>query len=316
MGGTYIFEDIDINLYNPQNLNEIETILNNNHYDVISSIDCPEVHEILEKIPQNVKVICEIHTPYPIHRSYLKDGNLPANVQCIVTPSKTFESLIRKELKNRFKNIPIHVIPNPVENNFLELIENSSYTFTRKIIGWIGRFDKIKNPTELFNIASAFTSRNDIEFYIVGSPPKDNINFVSAEIRKFKGRVNFVWLPFIDHRKIQKFYTMLRISGGCFLSTSKGEAFCTTVIESMACRCPVVASNIDAFKEILEDGDCGSLYRLGNIKEAIKAITRTLEDHTYRDKIVQNAYNKVKENLTIEKVSLQWKSLFDMLLNV
>lgn len=315
-GGTYLFDDIDINLYNPQNLNEIESILNNNHYDVISSIDCPEVHRILEKVTLNVKVICEVHTPYSIHRSYLKDGNLPVNIQCIVTPSKTFKYLIRKELKDRFKDIPIHVIPNPVENNFLKLSGRSSYTFPRKIIGWIGRFDETKNPIELFNIASAFASRNDIEFYIVGNPPNDKFNLIFSEIRKFKGRINFIWLPFIDHRKIHNFYNMLRISSGCFLSTSKGECFCNTVIESMACCCPVVASNIDVFKEMLEDGDCGSLYRLGNIKEATKTIIRTLEDHAYRDKIVQNAYNKVKENLTIAKVSLQWKSLFDMLLNV
>lgn len=164
-----------------------------------------------------------------------------------------------------------------MEDNFFKLSENSSYTFPRKIIGWIGRFDKTKNPTQLFNIASAFTSRNDIECYIAGTPSKDNINnYVSAEIKRFKGSINFVWLPFIDHRKIHKFYIMLRISGGA----------------------------------------CGSLYRLWNIKEATKAITNTLENHSYRDKIVQNAYNKVKENLTIAKVSLQWKSLFGMLLKV
>jgi glycosyltransferase involved in cell wall biosynthesis len=237
-------------------------------------------------------------------------------MQCIITPSVTTKDLVQRELKGGFKGIPVHVIHNSIESEFFELFDNSAYSFPKKIIGWIGRFDKIKNYTELFEIASAFaSSSNDIEFIIVGVPPEKKSALLSSDVSKFKGRVNFKWLPFIDHRQIHHFYNLLRMSGGCFLSTSKGECFCNVVIESMACRCPVVASNIDVFNEMLEEGSCGVLYKSGNVKNAVKAITKILEDHSYRDKVVTNAYTKVKKNFTIAQISLQWKSLFDVLIN-
>lgn len=313
-GGKEIFKDLDIVLHHPRDAGEIEAIIRKNNYDFISSIDCPEVHGLLSSLRERCKVLCEIRAPNPSFRAYIKEGNLPSGVRCIIAPSETFANIVRGELTDACRDIPIHVIPNPIEDTFLQGIGKQDVQSPKKYVGWVGRLNYMKNYKEVFKIAEKITGmREDIEFMIVGRFPSGNDNRLSDDVVNFKGRVNFKWLPVVEYQKMHRFYGLLRESGGCFLATSRWESFSNAVLESMASRCPVVASDIDVFKERLEGGRSGAIYQLGDVESAVDAIIKISDDPDFRSAVVNNAYSKVKENFTMGKVSLRWKELFESL---
>lgn len=314
-GGREIFDGLPIRLYHTRNIREAETILKEGHYEVISTIDCPEIHEVLEALQGKISIVCEVRTSYPEHRKYFREGKLPANAECIVTPSKRFRRLLEEEMSAFNRRIPIYVIPNQIEDIFLDVQGFGSCHYPKKAIGWVGRMDDTKNFEELFEIAAYFSEiRTDIEFFIVGRFPSDESRLCYKAVSHFKGRVNFVWLPFLDHRKMPFFYAFLRNSGGCLLSTSRGEVFPNVVLESMASRCPVIATDIEVMNELLDDGKCGALYQTGNLESAVENIIKVIDDESYRAKITAAAYAKVRDNFTSDKVSAEWKMLFDSVL--
>jgi glycosyltransferase involved in cell wall biosynthesis len=314
-GGREMFYGLPISLYHTPAIHEAEKILKEGEYDVISSIDCPEIHDVLETLPEKVRIACEVRTPYPEHRRYLRDGNLPPRTRCMVTPSRSFKCLIQEEMNEYNRKIPIYVIPNHIEDVFWETGMLDYTPNLKRAIGWIGRLDDTKNYEELFEIASCFASlRNDLAFFIVGRFSADESRRLYTTVCNFKGKVNFIWLPFVDYRRMHLFYAFLRVSQGCLLSTSRGETFSNVVLESMASRCPVVAADIEVIKELLNDGQCGALYKAGNKTSAVDSIVRVLDDYSYREGIVNAAYDKVRTNFTSEKVSQEWKMLFESLL--
>jgi L-malate glycosyltransferase len=315
-GGREMFYGLPISLYHTPTIHEAEKILREREYDVISSIDCPEIHAVLETLPEKVQIACEVRTPYPEHRIYLRDGKLPPRTRCIVTPSRSFIRLIQEDMNESNRKIPIYVIPNHIEDVFLETGMLDFPRYQKRAIGWIGRLDDTKNYEELFEIASCFVSlRNDLAFFIVGRFSSDESRRLYTTVSRFDGRVNFIWLPFVDYRRMHLFYAFLKMSQGCLLSTSRGEAFPNVVLESMASRCPVVAADIEVIRELLNDGQCGVLYEAGNKKSAVGSILRVLDDYSYREGIVNSAYEKVRKHFTSEKVSTEWKILFESLLD-
>ena len=315
-GGSEMFSELPIRLFHTPDIREAEKILRGGDYDVISTIDCPEIHEVLETLPKKVGIVCEVRTPYPEHRKYVRDGKLPSNVGCIVTPSQSFRRLLEEEMAAGNRKIPIHVVPNHVEDDFSDASGSASCHYPKKVIGWVGRMDAIKNFEELFEIAAFLAPvRADLEFFVVGRFSSDESTLFFKTVSKFKARVNFVWLPFLDYRRMHLYYAFLRNSRGCLLSTSRGEAFSNVVLESMASCCPVVAADIEVLSELLSNGQCGALYEQGNIDSAVDNVVKVLDDSSYRDAIVTAAHGKVKTHFTSQKVSPQWKKLFDSLLN-
>ncbi len=310
-GGRCMFRDIDIRLYQSNDASETLKIILGNGYDFISSIDCPEVHGLLSTLPGDIKIFCEVRTAYPEDSAYISQGQFPSRLKCIVTPSEAFRKFLESGI-GKFRAIPVRVIPNSVDQRFFDRGGNDTGRIPRKYIGWIGRADETKGYKEALRIAESFSpTRHDVEFLFVGRFPLGYDSKISRSFASFGERINFKWLPHLEYQGIHNFYRLLRDSGGCFLTTSRGESQSNTVLESMASGCPVVATDIDVFKEVLEGGRCGAMYASGNVESAAGLINRTLDDRQFRDGIIDNAYSKVRNGFTAEKVYEQWKMLFE-----
>ncbi len=62
-----------------------------------------------------------------------------------------------------------------------------------------------------------------------------------------------------------------------------GESFGIVLLESMAAGCPVLASDIDAFARVLEDGTCGALFRNGDSSDLARQALSLLADKPRRE---------------------------------
>jgi glycosyltransferase involved in cell wall biosynthesis len=75
-----------------------------------------------------------------------------------------------------------------------------------------------------------------------------------------------------------------------------------TAIEAMACHCPVVASRVGGFKEIIEEDRNGFLYEVNHTPEAIGKIETLLESVSERDHLIGNGRSTVETIYSADRV--------------
>jgi phosphatidyl-myo-inositol alpha-mannosyltransferase len=74
-----------------------------------------------------------------------------------------------------------------------------------------------------------------------------------------------------------------------------GESFGMVLVEAMASGAPIVASDIDAFRQVLRGGEAGELFPTGNAAALAAAAGRLLDDPAHRASLAAAASLAVKE---------------------
>ena len=78
----------------------------------------------------------------------------------------------------------------------------------------------------------------------------------------------------------------------------------TVVIEAIKTRTPVITNNLGGAYEILDNGKNGLIINNKSVDESVKKILDYLNHKQKQERIVNNAYNYICENFTIEKFKL------------
>lgn len=73
-----------------------------------------------------------------------------------------------------------------------------------------------------------------------------------------------------------------------------GESFGIVLVEAMSAGTPVVASDLGAFRRVLEEGDAGVLFRTGDPADLARTLVRVLGDEPLRAALVERASAAVR----------------------
>ena len=95
----------------------------------------------------------------------------------------------------------------------------------------------------------------------------------------------------------------------CVTSILNSESFGVAVVEAMACEVPVIATDVDGFKEVVNDNITGYKVKRKNIEEIAQKIEKLVIDKEQRTKMGKAGRRKVlkeydwKENVkTMENI--------------
>jgi len=91
------------------------------------------------------------------------------------------------------------------------------------------------------------------------------------------------------------------------------EGFGLVAVEALASGCPVIASRIPAFSEILTDGTNGVLVDMQNADEVASAIDRLAADSTLRERLAEAGQRMVREQFSIERMVSHYTELYNTL---
>jgi glycosyltransferase involved in cell wall biosynthesis len=168
------------------------------------------------------------------------------------------------------------------------------------LVGTVGELTPLKGHQD-FLLAATKTSKQipGCNFIIAGidhSPDGRN----EAQIERLIDELNLrnqvhrvSWLDDLD-----QLYCALDV----FVSASHTESFGLAIVEAMASRTAVVATETAGAREIVRDGETGLLTRIGNPNELAGAIQSLLGDEASRLRIAAAAQRDVAERFSLERM--------------
>jgi glycosyltransferase involved in cell wall biosynthesis len=162
-----------------------------------------------------------------------------------------------------------------------------------------------KNGLEyLIKAMPDIVAQHDVELVIAGDGPhKQHLQNLVAHLNLQKD-VSFIGA--VPHSKLPQFIS----ASDLVVIPSLMEASSLFLIESMACKRPVVATNVGGIPEILQEG-CGVLVPPRDTVALSQAINQLITDQDQRSNLASMAYLTVKETLTWDKIAHQTENAYE-----
>ncbi|OMP30418.1 glycosyltransferase family 4 protein [Mangrovimonas sp. DI 80] len=166
-----------------------------------------------------------------------------------------------------------------------------------KIIGNIAEFTGFKDHYTWVDTVEILVNRNNIKAkYILvgkGSLEEDIRNYVAQ-----KGLSEHI--IFAGFRKdIPNILPEFNL----FMFTSNNEPTGGVLLESYACKVPIVAAKAGGIPEVIVDGETGLLAEVGNPTDFADKVEQLLADEALQKKLTGNGYQFLVENFTKEIIA-------------
>jgi phosphatidylinositol alpha-mannosyltransferase len=147
-------------------------------------------------------------------------------------------------------------------------------------LGFLGRFDE---PRKGFAVLlAAFVAlaadRPDLRLLVAG--PGDAEDVLDELPPDLVARVAFLGMV-SDADKVRFFHSI-----DVYVAPNVGqESFGVILLEAAAAGCPIVASDLDAFARVLDDGAAGELFAVGEAAQLAAAVSRVLDSPQRRQQL-------------------------------
>jgi phosphatidylinositol alpha-mannosyltransferase len=164
------------------------------------------------------------------------------------------------------------VIPNGINHGDFAL-GSLADDVSDRTIGFIGRFDEPRKGLAILLESCEELLKRGEEFRVLIAGPGDPDQFREAMSDKLRERTDF--LGRVSDKRKQE---ILRSIALYVAPNTGGESFGIILAEAMAAGAPVVASDLMAFKDVLENGRAGEIFHAGDSSELALRIGKLLND--------------------------------------
>jgi len=139
------------------------------------------------------------------------------------------------------------------------------------IVLYVGRMIKSKNLKTLLEVFATLKNKTKIVGILCGDGPQ------RTELEVLRHNLNLDLNVHITGYLPPTHIWALMKQASVFVSLSKYEGCPNTIMEAMACGCPLVISDISAHREILDD-DCALFTDKSNIKQIASTIMKVFQN--------------------------------------
>jgi phosphatidyl-myo-inositol alpha-mannosyltransferase len=148
-------------------------------------------------------------------------------------------------------------------------------------VGFLGRYDEPRKgmPVLLDGLARLAPDRPELRLLVAGRGDADDL--LSELPPVLAGRVELMG----QVSEADKARMLRSIDVYCAPNLG-GESFGIILLEAMAAGAPIVASDLDPFRRVLDDGRAGTLFRTGDPAALAKALAGLLDDPARRQRLV------------------------------
>jgi len=177
--------------------------------------------------------------------------------------------------------------------------------FSNKVvIGTIGRLVPQKSMETLITAFSSYSRNNpDALLVIVGSGKlEDKLKKLAIELGVDR---KIVWTG--QRKDIPSVIKAFDI----FVLSSIYEGFGLVLLEAMASKVPIIATNVSAIPEVLDNGRCGILFDAKNVEQLESALVQ-LKDPSLRLKYAELGFDRASNFFSINKMELETENIYNL----
>jgi len=206
----------------------------------------------------------------------------------------------------------LHFIRNGVDVSEIEAVQNKAeelLTWKQRgdlVIGYMGRLTAGKGLDILLN-ALALSGHQDWRVAIIGEGEYRDELLSLAKDLGISNRVKFFgYRP--DRLSFLKGFDL-------FVLPSRSEGIPRCVMESMAARIPVIATDIPGCRYLIEHLKTGMLFPMDNSVALVEAVERITSDPALRGDISACAYEYINDKYSAARMAREYEDLFLTLVN-
>lgn len=234
----------------------------------------------------------------PINRFILKMVLNSADL--ILSTSK-----IMAQESRLYTNKQIEVIPFGVDTEKFKPIiykKNNENEITIGIVKPLERYYGIDNLIKTFKVLTDRLKHYNLKLLIVGDGSLRSEFEKLVTLNQLNDKVTFTGR--IDYSVIEQYHNIIDV--GCYLSVE--ESFGVSIIESLACEVPVVASSVGGIPELVIDGVTGFLVPPENIDRASNVLEKLIINNRLRKNFGVNGRQFVIKNY-------EWSECLNSMIN-
>lgn len=203
------------------------------------------------------------------------------------------------------------VIPNGIELSGFESaepIDRESFGIPADvpIVLWVGRMDRVKDLATFVSAVRVVAAGRRVQAVLVGDGPERSTLLKS--IRDGGASESFL-LPGWSNEVAR----WLK-AASCLVLTSRTEGCPNVLLEAMACRCPVIASDIAPCRELMTHDLHGLLAPVGDPAAFAGAIGHVLSDPVAAARRSEAAIARIEQRHDLGRVAGQWMHVYDRFL--
>jgi glycosyltransferase involved in cell wall biosynthesis len=148
-----------------------------------------------------------------------------------------------------------------------------------KIIGTVGRLERIKNQAMLIRAFAELCRRHsqDAHLAIVGIGDEETALKALAESLAISHRIFFLGMQ----HEMERIYPLLDV----FALPSLHEGTCLSLLEAQSCGIPVVATDVGGNSAILSDGQSGFLCPSQDVESMASLLLKLIQDDLLRSRM-------------------------------
>ena len=192
-------------------------------------------------------------------------------------------TVISKEAQAYYEKLgfKVYLVPNAIDIASLPKSEERLY---EKQVIFAGRISKEKGILDVLEMSSKLPQ--DIHLLILGSGPEDDKVHEAT-----KSRSNIHFLGYIPRER-----TISLIRGSDILiQPSLVEAISSTLLEAMACKTPIIATNVGGNKELLENNISGVIIEPNSPQQILDGIMDLFLNKEKATKLKEEAFRHVQK---------------------
>ena len=260
----------------------IVTTFHSPHFVDCYSIDIVDFHDLLRKALGIFD--------YRIEKSLIKSSSIVSAVS----------SGVKLDLERHYhvRHGRIRVFGNGVRDGFLEAGRSSSIVKDVSMILYVGRLEYGKGLLDLVKSMKIVNAKvPNAKLVIVGKGPL--LYQLMRAIAELKLSKNVILKGFHSYDEVLSDYLRASI----FVLPSHIEGLATVILEAMACKDAVVATDVRGISEVVKSGKTGLLVPKKEPIALANAIICLLENPDLRERLAKNARRLIEEEFTWEKVA-------------
>ena len=169
-------------------------------------------------------------------------------------------------------------------------------------VGFLGRLDPIKRIGDLIEAMTMLDERFELQVYGEGSD-RSRIEVVVVRL-DLSDRVKSARATANPQAAIA--------SMDILVLPSKAEGFGLVLIEAMAARVPVVATDVPGIRDVVKHEQTGLLVPVASPDELARAIRRIAEDDALRKRLTEAAYEDVQRRFSWPAVLRQYRGVLGL----